>query len=66
MAEAGATIGKNVTKKTTMLVMGPWDSVTSKQKRAEQLIEEGQEIEMWQSTRLIDVLGLEVEEEPPF
>lgn len=66
MAAAGATIGKNVTKKTTMLVMGPWDSVTSKQKRAEQLIDQGQKIEMWQSTRLIDVLGLEVEEEPPF
>ncbi len=66
MADAGATIGKNVTKKTTMLVMGPWDSVTSKQKRAEELIAKGQEIEMWQSTRLLDVLGLEAEEEPPF
>lgn len=66
MAQAGASIGKNVTKKTTMLVMGPWDSVTSKQKRAEQLISQGQEIEMWQSTRLLEILGLEVEDEPPF
>ena len=27
MAAVGATVAKNVTKKTTMLVMGPWDSV---------------------------------------
>ncbi|AKK06403.1 DNA polymerase III epsilon subunit-like 3'-5' exonuclease [Corynebacterium mustelae] len=70
MADAGATIGKNVTKKTTMLVMGPWDSVTSKQKRAEELIDKGQDIVMWQSAQLFDALGLSVEDEgddqPPF
>lgn len=70
MAAAGATVAKNVTKKTTMLVMGPWDSVTSKQKRAEELIDKGQDIEMWQSMRLFDALGLDPnpteEDEPPF
>ncbi|MDO5098859.1 MAG: exonuclease domain-containing protein [Corynebacterium sp.] len=70
MAAVGATIGKNVTKKTTMLVMGPWDSVTSKQKRAEELIDKGQDIVMWQSAQLFDALGLSVEDaaddQPPF
>ena len=73
MAAVGATVAKNVTKKTTMLVMGPWDSVTSKQKRAEELISKGQNIEMWQSMRLFTALGLDPtaddaadDDEPPF
>ncbi|GAA1474159.1 exonuclease domain-containing protein [Corynebacterium felinum] len=66
MADAGATVAKNVTKKTTLLVMGPWDSVTSKQKRAEELITQGQSIQMWESTKLFEVLGLDVDLQPPF
>lgn len=64
MADLGATVGKNVTKKTTVLVCGPWASVTSKQKRAEELIEKGQAIEIWTAEKLYDILGLN--EEPPF
>ena len=64
IARAGGTVGKNVTKKTTILVAGPWDSVTSKQKRAEELQAKGQEIEIWTANQLLDVLGLT--EEPPF
>lgn len=66
MAERGATIGKNVTKKTTLLVIGPWDSVTSKQKRAEELIAKGQEIAMWDEKQLFKELGLDADEQPPF
>ena len=64
MAELGATIGKNVTKKTTLLVCGPWATVTSKQKRAEQLIKQGQAIQLWSAEQLY--AALELEEEPPF
>lgn len=44
LAQRGATVAKNVTKKTTMLIIGEWASVTSKEKRARQLQEQGQEI----------------------
>lgn len=64
IADQGAQIGKNVTKKTTILVCGPWASKTSKQKRAEELQEKGQEIAIWDEQRLYGVLGLN--EEPPF
>lgn len=66
MAERGATIGKNVTKKTTMLVIGPWASVTSKQKRAEELREKGQEITFLTADELFTALGLDKDEQPPF
>ncbi|WP_080794146.1 exonuclease domain-containing protein [Corynebacterium pacaense] len=64
IADQGATVGKNVTKKTTILVAGPWDSITSKQKRAEELIEKGQKLEIWDEKQLFTALGLE--EQPPF
>lgn len=64
IADAGADINKGVTRKTTILVAGPWDSVTSKEKRARELQEEGQEIEIWSEKQLFTVLGLD--EEPPF
>lgn len=64
MAELGATIGKNVTKKTTVLVCGPWATVTSKQKRAEELISKGQDIQIWTAEQLYTALGLD--EQPPF
>lgn len=66
LADNGATIGKNVTKKTTMLVIGPWASVTSKQKRAEELREKGQDITFLTSEELFKALGLDAEEQPPF
>lgn len=64
IADHGATVGKGVTKKTTILVCGPWASKTSKQKRAEELIEKGQDIQIWDEQRLYGALGLD--EQPPF
>ena len=57
-------MGKNVTKKTTILVVGAWNSVTSKEKRANELNEKGQGIQIWQADKLLNVLGLD--ETPPF
>ncbi|MDY3127630.1 MAG: DNA polymerase III subunit epsilon [Corynebacterium sp.] len=64
IAHHGGTVGKNVTKKTTILVIGSWANKTSKEKRAEELNEKGQGIQMWTAERLFEVLNLEVE--PPF
>lgn len=64
IAEMGGHIGKNVTKKTTILVVGAWQSVTSKEKRANELNEKGQGIQIWQADKLLGVLGLD--DEPPF
>ncbi|KAB3520793.1 hypothetical protein GC425_05960 [Corynebacterium sp. zg254] len=44
IAQAGGKVSKSVTKKTTMLVVGEWASVTSKEKRARELKDKGQEI----------------------
>lgn len=64
MAHLGATIGKNVTRKTTLLIAGAWATKTSKQKRAEELIDKGQDIKIWPAEDLYQVLGLD--EQPPF
>ncbi|OEX92859.1 DNA polymerase III subunit epsilon [Corynebacterium sp. BCW_4722] len=64
IAHQGAQVGKNVTKKTTVLVVGEWATMTSKEKRARELMEKGQEIEIWPAEKLLDVLGLN--EQPPF
>ncbi|WP_018580575.1 exonuclease domain-containing protein [Corynebacterium pilosum] len=64
IAECGAQVGKNVTKKTTILVTGEWATMTSKEKRARELIEKGQELAIWPADKLLQVLGLD--EEPPF
>ena len=64
IAERGAQIGKNVTKKTTILVVGEWAKKTSKEKRAEELNDKGQGIAIWPASKLLHVLGLD--EEPPF
>lgn len=75
IADRGAAVGKNVTRKTTILVAGAWATKTSKQKRAEELIAKGQEIEIWTSDQLYAVLGLDpaaeaadpvLDDEPPF
>ncbi|GAB3080956.1 exonuclease domain-containing protein [Corynebacterium aquatimens] len=58
IAAQGGKIGKNVTKKTTVLVVGEWGSMTSKEKRARELIDKGQEIQIWTAQQLIDVLDL--------
>lgn len=64
IAEAGGHVGKNVTKKTTILVAGEWATMTSKEKRARELQEKGQDIEIWPGDKLLSVLGLD--EQPPF
>ncbi|MCQ4613459.1 exonuclease domain-containing protein [Corynebacterium pseudogenitalium] len=64
IAAQGGQVGKNVTKKTTILVVGEWGSMTSKEKRARQLIEQGQDIAIWKADQLLDALGLN--EQPPF
>lgn len=69
IAELGGAIGKNVTKKTTIVVLGSWATKTSKQRRAEELIEKGQDISLWTAEQLFDALDLNpqlMEEEPPF
>lgn len=64
IAAQGGQVGKNVTKKTTILVTGEWATMTSKEKRARELIEKGQDIQIWPADRLLAVLGLD--EQPPF
>nr|VDG63303.1 DNA polymerase III subunit epsilon [Streptococcus thermophilus] len=64
IADQGAQVGKNVTKKTTILVTGEWATMTSKEKRARELMDKGQEIDIWPAEKLLHVLGLD--EEPPF
>ena len=70
IADLGADIGKNVTRKTTILVAGTWATKTSKEKRAEELIAKGQDIQIWSEDQLISVLGLTADEsedeQPPF
>ena len=59
IADAGGTVGKNVTKKTTMLVVGEWASVTTKEKRARELQEKGQEIKIITFSEFLEAVGKE-------
>lgn len=64
IAHHGGQVGKNVTKKTTILVLGEWATTTSKEKRADELNDKGQGIDKWPASKLFEVLELETE--PPF
>ncbi|QPK78477.1 DNA polymerase III subunit epsilon [Corynebacterium lizhenjunii] len=64
LAAAGAQVGKSVTKKTTVLVLGSWATQTSKEKRAHELIAKGQDIALWPQEQLLEALGLDIQ--PPF
>lgn len=64
IAKRGGQVGKNVTKKTTLLIVGEWAKKTSKEKRAEELQEKGQDITIWSGSQLFSELGLDAE--PPF
>ena len=64
IAERGGQAAKSVTKKTTILVLGTWATKTSKEKKAEELIAKGQDIQLWPKDKLLAELGLD--EEPPF
>ncbi|WP_040422507.1 exonuclease domain-containing protein [Corynebacterium lipophiloflavum] len=64
IAAQGAQVGKNVTKKTTILITGEWATMTSKEKRARELMDKGQDIQIWSAEQLLDALGLN--EQPPF
>jgi DNA polymerase-3 subunit epsilon len=57
IAAAGGTVGKNVTKKTTVLVIGSWGSTTSKEKRARELRDKGQEIALWSLDEFLGKVG---------
>ena len=57
IAAHGGQVGKNVTKKTTILVAGEWATMTSKEKRARELQEKGQEIQIWTAAQLLEALG---------
>ena len=57
IAEAGGTVAKNVTKKTTMLVIGEWATTTSKEKRARELVDKGQEIQLVQLAEFLEMVG---------
>ena len=59
IAAQGAAVGKNVTKKTTVVVCGAWHTVTSKEKRARELQDKGQSIEIWDAAQLYAAIGLE-------
>lgn len=59
IAQAGGTVGKNVTRKTTMLIVGEWATMTTKEKRARELKEKGQDITL---ISLKDFLSLVSEE----
>ena len=55
IAEAGGIVAKNVTKKTTLLIVGEWATMTSKEKRARELQEQGQELEIWQFEEFLKI-----------
>lgn len=57
IAQAGGEVGKNVTKKTTMLIIGEWATTTSKEKRARELIGKGQEIQLVQLSEFLEMVG---------
>ena len=48
-----------MTKKTTVLVVGEWATVTSKEKRARELQDKGQDIQIWQADQLLQALGVD-------
>lgn len=58
LALRGASVAKNVTKKTTVVVAGSWESKTSKIRKAEELQAKGQAIDMWSQAHLLAALGL--------
>ncbi|MFC5938317.1 BRCT domain-containing protein [Corynebacterium choanae] len=71
LAKRGAVGQQNVTKKTTLLVAGPWPSKTSKVTKAEQYQSQGQHIEIWTDEQLYAALGISqpptpADLEPPF
>ena len=59
LADAGAIVAKNVTKKTTLLILGEWATVTSKEKRARELQKQGQELAIWTFEELLNKLGVQ-------
>ncbi len=57
IARLGGQVGKNVTKKTTILVAGEWATMTSKEKRARELQDNGQDIQIWSAEELYTAIG---------
>lgn len=57
IASRGGTVAKNVTKKTTMLIVGEWSSMTTKEKRARELKDKGQEIQIVPFAEFLEMAG---------
>lgn len=57
IAAHGGTVSKSVTKKTTVLVIGEWASMTSKEKRARELRDKGQEIALLPLSDFLQQVG---------
>ncbi len=58
LADHGAQVAKNVTKKTTLVVAGSWEGKTSKIRKAEELISKGQALEIWSQSQLYSAVGI--------
>lgn len=64
LAQHGAQVAANVTKKTQLLFVGEWPSITTKQKRAQELQAKGQDLEILELDDFFRLTGLD--EKPPF
>ncbi|MDR2380958.1 MAG: hypothetical protein LBE08_07270 [Bifidobacteriaceae bacterium] len=63
VARFGAEVGQNVTKKTTVLVVGDWDGPpTKKRQRADELIAAGQQISVVDESQFLGSIGATDEE----
>ncbi|WKD59025.1 exonuclease domain-containing protein [Corynebacterium caspium] len=74
IADYGGTPKKSVTLKTTILIVGAWESITGNEKKARKYQERGQNIAIWPAQRLYDLIGFTehqlsnpvFSEQPPF
>lgn len=57
IAAHGAKVSKSVTKKTSMLILGQWESMTTKEKRARELRDKGQEIRLVSLDKFLEMAG---------
>lgn len=58
VAKLGGAVSAGVTKKTTMLVVGYYETVTTKERRAFELIEKGQKIKMINESEFLNMLNM--------
>ena len=58
VAKLGGMVSSGVTKKTTMLVVGYYETMTTKEKRAYELIEKGQKIKIIHESEFLNILNM--------